>query len=143
MQRKKESLSCFLFENSRPLSPWGPLDFLSTCLGNDSLNRWKPSPPLALLPPEAPHTVSEGVPSALRSGAKLCPSLTWRPAHHSFGYGLLWKLNCPSQISLIGQTKPDCVMSSKVIWKCFVNLLPFCMIKQVIVCRHRLRWPMN
>ena len=24
-------------ENSRPLSPWGPLDFLSTCLGNDSL----------------------------------------------------------------------------------------------------------
>ena len=22
----------------RPLSPWGPLDFLSTCLGNDSLN---------------------------------------------------------------------------------------------------------
>ena len=25
----------FLFENSRPLSPWGPLDFLSTCLGND------------------------------------------------------------------------------------------------------------
>ena len=29
----------FLLENSRPLSPWGPLDFLSTCLGNDSLNR--------------------------------------------------------------------------------------------------------
>ena len=28
----------FLLENSRPLSPWGPLDFLSTCLGNDSLN---------------------------------------------------------------------------------------------------------
>ena len=27
----------FLIENSRPLSPWGPLDFLSTCLGNDSL----------------------------------------------------------------------------------------------------------
>ena len=27
----------FLLENSRPLSPWGPLDFLSTCLGNDSL----------------------------------------------------------------------------------------------------------
>ena len=26
-----------LLENSRPLSPWGPLDFLSTCLGNDSL----------------------------------------------------------------------------------------------------------
>ena len=29
----------FLLENSRPLSPWGPLDFLSTCLGNDSLRR--------------------------------------------------------------------------------------------------------
>ena len=28
----------FLFESSRTLSPWGPLDFLSTCLGNDSLN---------------------------------------------------------------------------------------------------------
>ena len=28
----------FFLENSRPLSPWGPLDFLSTCLGNDSLN---------------------------------------------------------------------------------------------------------
>ena len=28
----------FLLENSRPLSPWGPLDFLSTCLGIDSLS---------------------------------------------------------------------------------------------------------
>ena len=28
----------FLLESSRPLSPWGPLDFLSTCLGNDSLS---------------------------------------------------------------------------------------------------------
>ena len=27
----------FLLENSRPLSPWEPLDSLSTCLGNDSL----------------------------------------------------------------------------------------------------------
>ena len=26
----------FLLENSRRFSPWGPLDFLSTCLGNDS-----------------------------------------------------------------------------------------------------------
>ena len=26
-----------LLENSRPLSPWGPPDFLSTCLGIDSL----------------------------------------------------------------------------------------------------------
>ena len=26
-----------LLENSRPLSPWGPPDFLSTCLGVDSL----------------------------------------------------------------------------------------------------------
>ena len=28
----------FLLENSRPLSPWGPLDSLSTCLGNNSLS---------------------------------------------------------------------------------------------------------
>ena len=28
----------FLLENSRPLSPWGPLDFLSTYLGNDFVN---------------------------------------------------------------------------------------------------------
>ena len=28
----------FLLENSRRLSSWGPLDFLSTCLGNDSLS---------------------------------------------------------------------------------------------------------
>ena len=27
----------FLLENSRPLSPWGPLDYLSICLGTDSL----------------------------------------------------------------------------------------------------------
>ena len=27
----------FLLENSRPLSPWGPLDFLSICLGIDSI----------------------------------------------------------------------------------------------------------
>ena len=26
-----------LLENSRALSPWGPLNFLETCLGNDSL----------------------------------------------------------------------------------------------------------
>ena len=30
-----------LLENSRPLSPWGPLDFLSICLGNDSLTLQK------------------------------------------------------------------------------------------------------
>ena len=80
---------------------------------------------------------------ALRSGDKLCPCLTWRPTHHIFGCDLQWKLNCPSQISSIGQTKPNCVMSSKVIWKCFVNLLPFCMIEQVIVWGDRLRWPIN
>ena len=34
----KKVCSFFLLENFRPLSPWGPLDFLSTCLGNDSLN---------------------------------------------------------------------------------------------------------
>ena len=35
--RGKKFCPFFLLENSRPLSPWGPLDFLSTCLGNDSL----------------------------------------------------------------------------------------------------------
>ena len=37
---RKEKKICpfFLLENSRPLSPWGPLDSLSTCLGNDSLS---------------------------------------------------------------------------------------------------------
>jgi len=34
---RKKVCPFFLFENSRPLSPWGPLDSLSTCLGNDSL----------------------------------------------------------------------------------------------------------
>ena len=37
MWRKKKVCPFFLLENSRPLSPWGPLDSLSTCLGNDSL----------------------------------------------------------------------------------------------------------
>ena len=34
--RGKKVCPFFLLENSRPLSPWGPLHFLSTCLGNDS-----------------------------------------------------------------------------------------------------------
>ena len=33
----KKVCSFFLLENSRPLSPWGPPDFLSTCLRIDSL----------------------------------------------------------------------------------------------------------
>ena len=39
MWRKEKKKACpfFLLENSRPLSPWGPLGSLSTCLGNDSL----------------------------------------------------------------------------------------------------------
>ena len=44
MQRKKKSLSFLLLENSRPLSPWGSLDFLSTYIGTDSLRNiieWK------------------------------------------------------------------------------------------------------
>ena len=32
----------FLLENSRPFSPWGPLDFLSICLGIDSFNNIQP-----------------------------------------------------------------------------------------------------
>ena len=36
---KKKACPFFLLENSRPLSPWGPLDSLSTCLGTDSLKR--------------------------------------------------------------------------------------------------------
>ena len=35
---EKKVCPFFLLEDSRPLSPWGPLDFLSTCLGNDSLS---------------------------------------------------------------------------------------------------------
>ena len=35
---RKKVCPFFLLENSRPLSPWGPLGFLSTCLGNDSIN---------------------------------------------------------------------------------------------------------
>ena len=37
---EKKNCPFFLLENSRPLSPWGPLDFLSTCLGNDPLKSW-------------------------------------------------------------------------------------------------------
>ena len=37
MWREKIVCPFFLLENSRPLSPWGSLDFLSICLGNDSL----------------------------------------------------------------------------------------------------------
>jgi len=37
-RREKKVCPFFLLENSRLLSPWGPLDFLSTCLGNDSLS---------------------------------------------------------------------------------------------------------
>ena len=33
MEKEKK----LVLENSRPLSPWGPLDSLSTCLGTDSL----------------------------------------------------------------------------------------------------------
>ena len=36
MSREKKVCPFFLLENSRLLSPWGPLD-LSTCLRNDSL----------------------------------------------------------------------------------------------------------
>ena len=36
-KRKKGSCPFLLLENPRPLSPWVPLDFLSTCLGIDSL----------------------------------------------------------------------------------------------------------
>ena len=38
MWRKKKVCSFFLLENYRPLSPWRPLDSLSTCLGTDSLS---------------------------------------------------------------------------------------------------------
>ena len=37
MWRKKKVCPFFLLVNSRPLSPWGPLDSVSTCLGTDSL----------------------------------------------------------------------------------------------------------
>ena len=38
MWKKKKVCLFFLLENSRPLSPWGPLDSLSICLGTDSLS---------------------------------------------------------------------------------------------------------
>ena len=37
MEKEKKVCPFCLLENSRPLSPWGPLDSLSTCLGTDSL----------------------------------------------------------------------------------------------------------
>ena len=37
VEGKKKICPFFLLENSRPLSPWGPLDFLSTYLGIDFL----------------------------------------------------------------------------------------------------------
>ena len=51
-----KSLSFFLLENSRPLSPWGPLDFLSTCLGNDSLSCRMPGFPVLHHLPESAQT---------------------------------------------------------------------------------------
>ena len=39
----------FLLENSRPLSPWEPLDSLSTCLGTDSLTTNQCFPRIDLL----------------------------------------------------------------------------------------------
>ena len=41
-RERKKVCPFFLLENSRPLSPLGPLDSLSTCLGNNSLT-WKES----------------------------------------------------------------------------------------------------
>ena len=38
---RKKDCPFFLLENSRPLSPWGTLDSLSTCLGTDSLRCWE------------------------------------------------------------------------------------------------------
>ena len=38
VEKEKRVCPFFLLENSRPLSPWGPLDSLATCLGNDSLS---------------------------------------------------------------------------------------------------------
>ena len=37
MNVEKKKVCSFLLENPRPLSPRGPPDFLSTCLGIDSL----------------------------------------------------------------------------------------------------------
>ena len=63
----------FLLENSRPLSPWGPLDFLSTCLGNYSL-----IPPFSfrriMLPREKGHCSHSITASELRRG--VVPKLT-------------------------------------------------------------------
>ena len=45
----KKVYSFFLLENSRPLSPWGPLDSLSICLGNDSLSLMQDTGSLGLV----------------------------------------------------------------------------------------------
>ena len=39
---RKNVCPFFLLKNSRALSPWGPLDSLSTCLGTDSLTGHPP-----------------------------------------------------------------------------------------------------
>ena len=44
--RQKKVCPFLLLENSRPLSPWGPPDFLSTCLGIDSLTKMMASGPI-------------------------------------------------------------------------------------------------
>ena len=67
---EKKVCPLFLLENSRPLSPWGPLDSLSTCLGNDSL-----IPPFSfrriMLPREKGHRSRSITPSELTRGVVL------------------------------------------------------------------------
>ena len=66
VKKVKKVCPFFLLEYPRPLSPWGPLNFLSTCLGNDSL-----IPPFSLritLPREKGHRYHFITPSKLTRG---------------------------------------------------------------------------
>ena len=78
----------FLLENSRPLSPWGHLDFLSTCLGNDSL-----IPPFSfrriMLPREKGHRSGSITASQLRRG--IVPKL----ARQHILLILIWRISDP------------------------------------------------
>ena len=86
---KKDVCPFFLLENSSPLSPRGPLDFLSTCLGTDSLRcmpyPWGGRQCLAPGPPFCrddwgahTHTGRRWIWGALERSPTSCWWTTWR-----------------------------------------------------------------
>jgi hypothetical protein len=86
LQRLWKVCPFFLLKNSRPLSPWGPLDFLSTCLGNDSLKM------SVIIHPGAPsqrriqNWSSATWQSSLSAGKSSSSPVSW-PSFLSFGKG--------------------------------------------------------